>query len=505
MKKIVLLMFMCISVLAVHAQLLFEENFDYPSGALEGQGGVSGKGAWYVCKKSGENGGASPQIVAGSLNYSGYKGKSETAVAKLDPAIGATSADQRITTRFVIDAAGDTAKYSEMKKVYVAFLVNVGADSKTSADRDFFDFEASLTSSSTRGRVFAKVSTAGKVTFGISKNASTPTSFPEVDCGKTNLMVLVYTYNESDPGGATGNDIIELFLNPDPLKTEAEQASSVKLTAADNTTVADYGASAGVAINLRQRGISALIGGIRLGSTWESVVEGQGSDDGGNYTSKEIIHEQFNATPWTDQALGNYTVSVPVGTGTGNMLLENCSVETTKEIAGASSVGRIILQKTDSKTAAGVLEFPQVTSCGKVTVNANTGSVSKTFKLQKKNGANWDDLATFTTPSETLSETSSASACASFSYDVNSATPVTVRLINNTSSTLYFYEVWMTDYVKDNSPINWVIVNKGEVVSSRYYTITGMEVREPQKGLYIKKDLYEDGSLKTSKVFINHQ
>ena len=54
-------------------------------------------------------------------------------------------------------------------------------------------------------------------------------------------------------------------------KTETEQTNV--LISTDVAT--DYGLTSGLGINLRQRGIGAQIGGIRVGKSWDSVVLGK--------------------------------------------------------------------------------------------------------------------------------------------------------------------------------------------------------------------------------------
>ena len=503
MKKILFMLVMCISGLFANAQLLLEENFNYPLGDLEGQGAVvDAKGAWYKCFKSGDDIGTSAQVVAGILSYPGYPGRSESTVAKLDPTVG-FDANSRISSKYMLNASGDTAKYSAYQKIYVSFLVNIAQDgTKTGSFRDFFTFEGSLTSSMTRGRLFAKVSTGGAITYGIAKNSTTPVAFDNtVSCGQTQLLVCVYNVNTADlTGTATGNDFIELYLNPDPAKTEADNAA-VKVVSTDDAT--DYGASAGIAINLRQRGINARIGGLRVGTSWDDIMTS--APDPNTYTSKEIIHEQFNAAPWEDQPTnGNYNYTINVGTGTGTINLENCIINTTTNPAGAgaSSPGRVQLQKTDSQTDPGIIELPEVPSCGSVKINANAGNVSKTFKLQEYIGDAWEDLTTFTTSSEFVDETAGTTCKAlDFSYDVKSLNPVKLRLINNTSSSLYVYELWVTDYVKDDAnAIKQVNADKGTLVATYYYTLTGIRVLEPVSGVYIQKKVYKNGAVEINKI-----
>ncbi len=266
MKKLFLLLFVCTSVLGINAQV-FVENF----ATAPVNGNLEGYNNWYVCLKSGDNGGSSPKINEGALFYTGYAGTNVGNVAVLDSAIGITSANQRISTR-IVKFGADTLKNNVVgQKIYAAFIANISSHSARTY-RDFFTFEGSKTSSSTRGRVFAKINTAGDLfTIAISKNSSTAGVYVEsttipglsLSTGVNHLFVFCYENIEG-----TDNDRNILYIDPDLTKSEAEQTNV--LISTDVAT--DYGTTAGLGINLRQRGIGALIGGIRVGYSWETVL-----------------------------------------------------------------------------------------------------------------------------------------------------------------------------------------------------------------------------------------
>ncbi len=269
MKKGILLLVICMTGFTVHAQV-FIENFE----TATINGNVEGYNEWKVSPKAADALGVSPKIGEGALFYSGYAGSNIGNVAVLDSAIGVTSATQRISTR-IVKFGNDTLKPVVGKKIYAAFIVNVSENSYRSY-RDFFTFEGSKTTSSTRGRVFAKVNTAGDVLYlAVSKNSSSASGYIEsttltslsLSTGINHLLVLCY---ETLDG--TYNDKVSLYINPDLTKTEAEQTNI--LMSIDNTAIEDYALSAGLGINLRQRGIGAQIGGIRVGKSWDSVVLG---------------------------------------------------------------------------------------------------------------------------------------------------------------------------------------------------------------------------------------
>lgn len=268
MKKQILLLIVLTMAFTAGAQV-FVENFETatPNNDLEGYN------EWYVCKKSGDALGVSPKIGEEALFYTNYPSSNVGYVAVLDSAIGVTSANQRISTRRVIFANADTLRpVNSGGYMYYAFMVNVKPQSYRSY-RDFVNWEGSETSSMTRGRIFAKNNEAGdEVLFAITKNSSTGTDMQETSSlgltlatGVNHLLVMRYKVVEGD-----SNDEVSLFVNPDPTKTEAEQTQV--LTAVD--TQSDYSANTAMKINLRQRAVGALIGGIRVGRTWAATVMG---------------------------------------------------------------------------------------------------------------------------------------------------------------------------------------------------------------------------------------
>lgn len=267
MKKLFLLILALVAITTSNAQV-FVENFE----TAPINGNLEGYNDWHVSPKSSDANGVSPKVAEGALFYTGYAGSNIGNVAVLDSVIGNTSATQRISTK-IVKFGADTLKAVVGEKIYTAFLVNISNQSFRSY-RDFFTYEGSKTSSMTRGRIFAKVSTDGTELFlAVTKNSSTATDYVEstsisgltLSTNLNYLLVFVYETKEGD-----SNDKITLYINPDLSKSEAEQTN--KLETKDTQT--DYSASSGLGINLRQRGIGAQIGGIRVGTSWDSVLNG---------------------------------------------------------------------------------------------------------------------------------------------------------------------------------------------------------------------------------------
>ncbi len=287
MKRKILLLTTLVLVINAGAQV-FIENFE---GATV-NGNVEGYNDWYVCPKASDAYGVSPKIDEYPLFYNDYPSSNVGKVALLDSVVGATSATQRISTKRIVYATGDTLKTGTSGAMYASFLVNISAQSYRSF-RDFFTWEGSETSSFTRGRVFAKNNEDGsEVTFALTKNSSSATDFDAANTGLlglalttgvNHLLVLKYEIVEG-----SSNDILSLYVNPDPTKTESVQTN--KLTANDTQT--DYSANTAMKINLRQRGIGAQIGGIRVGRSWDAVVMGAGT---GLSTTNDNPHRIFAA------------------------------------------------------------------------------------------------------------------------------------------------------------------------------------------------------------------
>lgn len=263
MKKRSLLVLMLVAAVTLNAQV-FVENFVE---ATQGQE-VETYNDWYVSFKEAEANGVSPVIEEGALYYEGYAGSDIGNVAVLDSLVGQEKATQRISTK-VITIGNDTLRPQIGETMYAAFLVSILPNSWGSY-RDFFTWEASTGQSFTRGRVFAKVSNENAdLQLAVSKNSSSDLGESEVIEGGvelTHLLVLAYECIEGDK-----NDVIKLYINPDLTKSAAEQTNV--LTNIDDNS--DYTAgSSKIKINLRQRGVGAWLGGIRVGTDWTEVLQG---------------------------------------------------------------------------------------------------------------------------------------------------------------------------------------------------------------------------------------
>ncbi len=158
-----------------------------------------------------------------------------------------------------------------------------------------------------------------------------------------------------------------------------------------------------------------------------------------------------NIQNWTAQtAYGNYTQAIPAGTVT----LTSCIVTPNAMATGTCSMGKIQVQATN-----GCAQFPELPSIGQVEFHLVAGSTGRSIKLQKLNGANWDDITTFT---------GITSAGSTYSYNVNIQTPTTIRLAR-ASHVLYVHDIIITDYQSSVMPM----VTTSTVTSIIYNAATG--------------------------------
>lgn len=341
MKKQLLLLVLCIVATTLNAQVFTE----YFSTAATGSN-LEGYNEWYVSAKSADANGESPKIQEETLFHTGYAGSNIGKVAVLDSLVGKVSATQRISTK-LITIGSDTLRPVVGQKMYAAFLVQVFPNSYSSY-RDFFTWEGSTTSSMTRGRVFAKVSNAkADLQFAVSKNSSSSGGYIESEVitggvGINHLLVLCY-----ESIGGDNNDIVSLYINPDPTKSEAEQ--TVVLVGTD--VQSDYTSTANIKINLRQRGVSAYIGGIRVGTSWDAVLKGGGT----------LVNELANG----DTGIYSYGKTI-VTSGIGNVDVFDL---TGKKIISKVSNGRLA---TSLRSGLYIVRFKDNSGkvvSGKVSIN----------------------------------------------------------------------------------------------------------------------------------------
>lgn len=298
MKRGFLLFLISVFTLSLNAQVFTEYFENAPT-----NGNLEDYNDWYVSAKSSEANGVSPVIAEEFLFYDNYPGSDIGKTVLLDSLVGMESSTQRISTRVVDFGGGDTLMPVIGEKMFAAFLVQILPDSKDSF-RDFFTWEGSTSSSFTRGRVFVKVQNENKdLQFAVSKNSSSSGVYVESEVfegGVNSIFLLVLEYHAIE---GDGNDVVSLYVNPDPTKPASEQTTV--LVSQDEQS--DYSETTKIKINLRQRGIGAYVGNIRVGRTWEEVVEGTSTSTQKVVNKEEVSISSFNKTIVTERP-GNLEV-----------------------------------------------------------------------------------------------------------------------------------------------------------------------------------------------------
>lgn len=236
------------------------EDFEYEAAsAIEGQGG------WVVSTATNDQGGQSPLVGATSLTYEGYGAGDKGGALVLDSVSQQITADLKRNTAMPF-AAG---KLAEGDVVYTALMVNMALMGGTSGKEliTYLKQGASDGANTTmRGRVTVKIE-EGQKSFGIKKNSQTIENWSAATPKEeTALLVIKYINNSSSSANAA--DEFYLFVNPDPSKTEDENAA-VMLEAAGNDT--DGGADLRY-LCFRQMKVNATIDGIRVAKTWAKAL-----------------------------------------------------------------------------------------------------------------------------------------------------------------------------------------------------------------------------------------
>ena len=281
--KTFLLLLVSVAALSLNAQVYT----NYFEGAVAGEFLIDYMNAddvndiddlWAKSEKAGYDGGTdgtSPVFSSeDNLRYSGYIGSEKGISVEIDSSNREEDGTRLYTRGFQING-DDTLKFNggsgNDTSIYVAFLIKPLADA-VGGMRDIVSFEKSSTGNWSRGRAFMDIVDGTSVQFGVGKKDSptnegdTATRFAN-GLGDTYLVVLKY---EQHPGGPDpGNDRVLLYVNPDLSKSESEQ-----MYIKADSTEKDYDSDGVLKINICQRGHTAEIGCIRVGTDWDEVLLG---------------------------------------------------------------------------------------------------------------------------------------------------------------------------------------------------------------------------------------
>ncbi len=257
---------------------LFNEDFNYTAGTLLTANG------WTAHSGAGTN---SEKVTATGLTYTGYAGSG------IGNAASFTTSGEDVNKTWASAPNGKTSG-----SVYYSVLVKL--DSAHAAGDYFFHFLKS--SSIFTGRIFAKIRTNNKISFGIAKSSTASNvSYSDsiYDAGTTYLLVVKYTFI-----AGTANDTLALWINPnvsggEPAPTVLE--SSLDKATTDTDTLYGIAIRQGTAANAP----AGMVDGIRVDTTWigaigyvpkvYSIGTGNVPDETGHYASLKAACDSINA------------------------------------------------------------------------------------------------------------------------------------------------------------------------------------------------------------------
>lgn len=258
MKKMYTLFVLLFSVLFLstsYPQLLIDENFDYLAGQLDDvNGGASVSGGNWL----NYSGTTLPlQVTNGSLLYTGYL--SSGIGNKVDVTYGSAE-----------DAARLFSSQTEGNTIYVSFLMNVTSTTGLTANSSTTgDYTVSLMPTTGTSVLVGRVSLrAGTVanTFNVGmriSSANTTTVWKASDYPINTTVLVVFSYQLIT---GNGNDVANLWINPDPNGTEpTPDATQISGLTTDPTELAR--------ITIRQgtNSFPGQLDGIRVGTSWNDL------------------------------------------------------------------------------------------------------------------------------------------------------------------------------------------------------------------------------------------
>lgn len=256
-KSIALAMLLLVPFIG-NAQRLLTEDFEYPAGNLEGNGGWTRLGYSSM--------GNVLQVIENGLAYSQYQGNKGGAASFVP--YGPDS--YKLFSNPVY--SGD---------VYVSALVNLSIVQ----DGNFFfslgNNEPQSASGSLRGKLYAKKSENNKVFFGVARNTNPQYATTEYDLNTTVLVIMKYHIVPNPTDEDNKNDIVSLFINPTDISKEPETPDAVSN---DNSSGEDISTLGSIAIY--QAGSktdtqcpSGTIDAIRVSTTWEGLFDSEGGGE----------------------------------------------------------------------------------------------------------------------------------------------------------------------------------------------------------------------------------
>ncbi len=253
MKKIKLFFVLIISLIigqTAQAQLEVNENFDYTASSLLTDDG------WSAHSGTGTN---PLTVVTPGLTFTDYP-SSGIGNAVLVNNLGGEDDNIQFATQNV---DGTT--------LYTSMLVNVTDNSASKAGDYFFNMGYAVSSSSFTffcARLFAKITSAGVVNFGISNSSTSTTvvySPTDYSTNSTYLIILKYKINQA------GNDSLDMWV-----KSSGVPAIEADAGAPDASNYTTLGQDSVNAIALRQgsssNSVAVVVDGIRVSTVWSETL-----------------------------------------------------------------------------------------------------------------------------------------------------------------------------------------------------------------------------------------
>lgn len=237
------------------AELVLEENFEYPVGVLPME-----EGKWFTQWSN-----YSSLTIADGLTFEGYAGS----------AIG-NGVDISVDDS---DAAHRSFKEITSGDVYVAFMFRPFVAYKKGYFFCLRDNKITYSDFNYNGRVSVNDSGAIGLTFGDNKKAQY--SAQALDGNKTYLVVLKYTIKEGAANDEVSLYCMDTFLAKEPATPDLGPLSDATKNDINPANVVLRGYASSDYIDL-------MVDGIRVATTWEDAVGASSSVEGINKTSNTV-------------------------------------------------------------------------------------------------------------------------------------------------------------------------------------------------------------------------
>ncbi len=242
MKKILTIISFLMFVSILEAQILVEENFDYPVGdSLTQHGWLAHSAAGLVPIK----------VIEGNLSYPNYP---LSGIGNMTQVIGGGGSREDINLPFTNQTSGS---------VYFSFLVNV--DTAATTGDYFFNMGPNPIATSFRGRVFVKHNDVGKFVFGLAQSSSNVTYTTQTYNYKTTyLLIMEYEFVPA----TNSDDSVRLYINP-LLGGSKPQANITYVSETPGADLLNVGAAA-----LRQgsNAYSIKVDGLKVYTQWSDII-----------------------------------------------------------------------------------------------------------------------------------------------------------------------------------------------------------------------------------------